>query len=82
MNQLNNGVKEIILNQEQIDILIEHSTKSHPNESCAMLLGTHDDQQWNVKEVFLTNNMENQRQILQFHQRSSFMGINLQKKNS
>ena len=23
-----------------------------------MLLGTHDDQQWNVKEVFLTNNME------------------------
>ena len=58
MNQLNNGVKEIILNQEQIDILIEHSTKSHPNESCAMLLGTHDDQQWNVKEVFLTNNME------------------------
>jgi len=58
MNRLNNSVKEIILNQEQIDILIEHSTKSHPNESCAMLLGTYDNQQWNVKEVFLTNNME------------------------
>ncbi len=58
MNQLNNRVKEIILNQEQIDTLIEHSTKSHPNESCAMLLGTHDDRQWNVKEVFLTNNIE------------------------
>ena len=58
MNQLNNRVKEIILNQEQIDTLIEHSTKSHPNESCAMLLGTYDNQQWNVKEVFLTNNME------------------------
>ncbi len=58
MNQLNNRVKEIILNQEQIDTLIEHSTKSHPNESCAMLLGTYNDQQWNVKEVFLTNNME------------------------
>jgi len=55
---LNNSVKEIILNQEQIDILIEHSTKSHPNESCAMLLGTYNNQQWNVKEVFLTNNME------------------------
>ena len=51
-------MKEIILNQEQIDILIEHSTKSHPNESCAMLLGTYNNQQWNVKEVFLTNNME------------------------
>ena len=58
MNQLNNSVKEIILNQEQIDILTEHAKNSHPNESCAMLLGTHDDQQWNVKEVFLTNNME------------------------
>ena len=58
MNQLNNSVKEIILNQEQIDILTEHAINSHPNESCAMLLGTHDDQQWNVKEVFLTNNME------------------------
>ena len=58
MNRLNNRVKEIILNQEQIDTLTEHSTRSHPNESCAMLLGTHDDQQWNVKEVFLTNNME------------------------
>ena len=58
MNRLNNSVKEIILNQEQIDILIEHSTKSHPNESCAMLLGTYDNQQWNVKEVFLTNNIE------------------------
>ncbi len=58
MNQLNNSVKEIILNQEQIDILTAHAQNSHPNESCAMLLGTHDDQQWNVKEVFLTNNME------------------------
>jgi len=58
MNQLNNRVKEIILNQEQIDTLIEHSTKSHPNESCAMLLGTYNDQQWNIKEVFLTNNIE------------------------
>ena len=51
-------MKEIILNQEQVDKLIEHSTKSHPNESCAMLLGTYDEAQWNVKEVFLTNNME------------------------
>jgi len=58
MNQLNDRVKEIILNQAQVDSLIEHSTKSHPNESCAMLLGTYSNQQWNVKEVFLTNNME------------------------
>jgi len=49
-------VKEIILNQKQIDTLIQHSEKYQPNESCAMLLGTLGDQQWNVKEVFLTRN--------------------------
>ena len=56
MNQLNNKVKEIILNQNQVDTLIEHSEKVGKTESCAMLLGTHNDQQWNVKEVFLTRN--------------------------
>ncbi len=49
-------MKEIILNQKQIDTLIQHSEKYQPNESCAMLLGIHSDQQWNVKEVFLTRN--------------------------
>ena len=49
-------MKEIILNQKQIDTLIQHSEKYQPNESCAMLLGIHGEQQWNVKEVFLTRN--------------------------
>jgi len=49
-------MKEILLNQKQVDTLIEHSEKAGISESCAMLLGTHNDQQWNVKEVFLTRN--------------------------
>ena len=49
-------MQEILLNQKQIDTLIQHSGKSGLSESCAMLLGTRDDQQWNVKEVFLTHN--------------------------
>ena len=49
-------MKEIILNQKQIDALIQHSEKYQPSESCAMLFGTLGDQQWNVKEVFLTRN--------------------------
>ena len=49
-------MKEIILNQNQIDILKQHSEKYQPSESCAMLLGIHGEQQWNVKEVFLTRN--------------------------
>ena len=49
-------MKEILLNQKQVDTLIEYSEKAGISESCAMLLGTHNDQQWNVKEVFLTRN--------------------------
>ena len=47
---------EILLNQKQVDALIQHSEKAGLSESCAMLLGTHSEQQWNVKEVFLTRN--------------------------
>ena len=49
---------EILLNQKQIDSLIQHSEKAGVAESCAMLLGTHNEQQWNVKEVFLTRNAD------------------------
>ena len=50
---------EILLNQKQLDALIQHSEKAGLAESCAMLLGTHNDQQWNVKEVLLTRNSHN-----------------------
>ena len=50
---------EILLNQKQKDALIQHSEKAGLAESCAMLLGTHNEQQWNVKEVFLTRNAHN-----------------------
>ena len=51
-------MKEIILNQAQIDLLSDHAMKAGPNESCAMLLGIHSEQQWNVKEIFLTRNSD------------------------
>ena len=50
---------EILLSQKQKDTLIQHSEKAGLAESCAMLLGTHNDQQWNVKEVLLTRNSHN-----------------------
>ena len=50
---------EILLNQKQIDSLIQHSEKAGVAESCAMLLGTHNEQQWNVKEVFRPRNAHN-----------------------
>ena len=49
-------MSEILLNQKQLDVLTQHSEKAGSSESCAMLLGTRSNQQWNVKEVFLTRN--------------------------
>ena len=49
-------MKKIILNQAQKDLLQEHAIKCGSNESCAMLLGIHNDEEWNVKDIFLTRN--------------------------
>ena len=51
-------MKKIILNQAQKDLLQEHALNCGSNESCAMLLGIHNDEEWNVKEVFLTRNAD------------------------
>ena len=50
---------EILLSQKQKDTLIQHSEKAGLAESCAMLLGTHNEHQWDVKEDFLTRNAHN-----------------------
>ena len=51
-------MEKILVNQKQVDMLMQHSEKSGVYESCAMLFGIHSDQQWNVKEVFLTRNAD------------------------
>ena len=48
----------IVLTQKEKDKLITHAIERQPNESCAMLLGEKIDNAWNVKEVFLTENMD------------------------
>ncbi len=48
----------IVLAQKEKDRLIIHSIERQPNESCAMLLGEKIDDVWNVKEVFLTENID------------------------
>ena len=51
-------MKCIVLTQKEKDKLITHAIERQPNESCAMLLGEKIDDAWNVKEVFLTENMD------------------------
>ena len=48
----------IVLTQKEKDKLISHAIERHPNESCAMLLGEKIDDTWNVREVFLTENID------------------------
>ena len=49
----------IVLTQKGKDELITHAIGQQPCESCAMLLGTKVDDEWSVKEIFLTQNMDN-----------------------
>ena len=49
-------MKCIVLTQK--DKLINHAIEQQPNESCAMLLGEKIDDSWNVKEIFLTENID------------------------
>ena len=51
--------KAIILSKTQIDILSSHSKQNSPNESCAILFGSTDDDSITIKEIFLTKNIEN-----------------------
>lgn len=50
--------KTIILTKDQKQILVEHATKSSPNESCALLFGVDDSNTCTVKDIFLTKNTE------------------------
>ena len=49
----------IVLTQKELDKLVDHAIEQQPNESCAMLLGKKVGDTWNVKEVFLTQNIDN-----------------------
>ena len=49
----------LVLTQKEKDKLVAHAREQQPSESCAMLLGKKIGDTWNVKEVFLTQNIDN-----------------------
>ena len=51
-------MQKIIISESQKKILSNHADNERPNESCAVLFGTIDDQKTIVKEIFLTKNIE------------------------
>ncbi|MCV0392621.1 MAG: M67 family metallopeptidase [Nitrosopumilus sp.] len=51
-------MKKITITDSQKQILLEHAEKEKPNESCAILFGSENDENSTVKEIFLTKNIE------------------------
>ena len=49
----------IVLTRKDKDKLVTHAIVQQPSESCAMLLGKKVDDNWNVEEIFLTQNVDN-----------------------
>ena len=50
--------KNLILSKNHVDILKKHAKKNEPNESCAILFGKNEKEQFSIDEVFLTESME------------------------
>jgi [CysO sulfur-carrier protein]-S-L-cysteine hydrolase len=50
--------KEITLSKNHVDVLVRHAKQNEPNESCAILFGKNDDEQFLTTDVFLTKNTD------------------------
>lgn len=50
--------KSLVLLQNHIELLTDHAKRNIPNESCAILFGKIENENFIVKDVFLTKNIE------------------------
>ncbi|MFB5609752.1 MAG: Mov34/MPN/PAD-1 family protein [Nitrosarchaeum sp.] len=51
-------MQKIIITESQKKILVNHADNEKPNESCAILLGTTNEQKTTIKEIILTKNID------------------------
>ena len=51
-------MEKITLTEEQKQILLEHAENEIPNESCAILFGSENENMATVEKIFLTKNIE------------------------
>ena len=71
----------IILAQKEKDKLVAHAIEQQPSESCAMLFGKKVGDDWNVKEVFLTQNMDNSQTNFTISPEELLKGYQIAQKN-
>ena len=71
----------IVLAQKEKDKLVDHAIEQQPSESCAMLFGKKVGDDWNVKEVFLTQNMDNSQTNFTISPEELLKGYQIAQKN-
>ena len=74
-------MESIVLAQKEKDKLVTHAISEQPSESCAMLLGEKIDDAWNVKDVFLTQNIDDSQTNFTISPEELLKGYQIAEKN-
>jgi len=74
-------LESIVLAQKDKDKLLTHAIQEQPNESCAMLFGKKVGDNWNVKEVFLTQNIDDSQTNFTISPEELLKGYQIAEKN-
>ena len=74
-------MESIVLAQKEKDKLVTHAISEQPSESCAMLFGKKVGDNWNVKEVFLTQNIDDSQTNFTISPEELLKGYQIAQKN-
>jgi len=74
-------LESIVLAQKEKDELVTYAISEQPNESCAMLFGKKVGDNWNVKEVFLTQNIDDSQTNFTISPEELLKGYQIAEKN-
>jgi proteasome lid subunit RPN8/RPN11 len=74
-------LESIVLAQKEKDKLVTHAIGKQPSESCAMLFGKKVGDNWNVKEVFLTQNIDDSQTNFTISPEELLKGYQIAEKN-
>ena len=74
-------MESIVLAQKEKDKLVTHAISEQPSESCAMLFGKKIGDNWNVKEVFLTQNIDDSQTNFTISPEELLKGYQIAEKN-
>ena len=74
-------MESIVLAQKEKDKLVTHAISEQPSESCAMLFGKKVGDNCNVKEVFLTQNIDDSQTNFTISPEELLKGYQIAEKN-